>query len=156
MLWVFFGSGNRLKIDIYGTFQYKYDLNLRYNESFIQLRFYAAIKRISELLKMDRIFSNFPCWDFLRVLICYNRCIPETKTVEIPPVAISGRLTDFFFLMTGLMIPFYPYNLDCRPQCSLTLTIDRYVDTPINTFVCKNVTSLIPILKCPPSIAIAM
>ena len=38
---------------------------------------------------------DFPYWDFLGLLICYQEKVSGFKTVRISPVAIICSLTDF-------------------------------------------------------------
>ena len=59
---------------------------------------------------------------FLRLLICYQGYNAESKTVEKLSVAISGRLTDFFHKMTGLLEHFSGYLCLGR----LNQTVVRY------------------------------
>ena len=39
--------------------------------SFRQPRSHAAVNLDSEPLNKSRVYGNFPCWDFLGLLICY-------------------------------------------------------------------------------------
>ena len=48
---------------------------------------------------MQKLYAAGMCNAILRN---HQGYIAESKTVEIPSVAISGRLTDFFHKMTGL------------------------------------------------------